>query len=145
MFFKAGFTVAKYFQKILILTSQPIKFSNIQDILGLLQRCSYDGIVRFLWYPIFQGVFNTGSRVRCFFESQCHLTAHYKQIHIGPHSAVSNVSDCRSRGHEFDPGLDTFFHGDWSWNNFSGHFPPFSWIKKGCCQLQAKVCAWSTG
>ena len=23
--------------------------------------------------------------------------------------------------------------------------PPFRWIKKGCCQLQARVCAQSTG
>ena len=27
----------------------------------------------------------------------------------GPHSAVSSVSDCRSRGHKFDPGPDPYF------------------------------------
>ena len=70
----------------------------------------------------------------------------------GPRSAVGNVSgnrcesDCRSRGREFDPRLVPYFRGDWSWNNFYGHSPPFSWsFKKGCCQLQAKVCARSTG
>ena len=36
----------------------------------------------------------------------------------GPHSAVGNVSgyrcvsDCRSRGREFDPGPVPYFHGD---------------------------------
>ena len=30
------------------------------------------------------------------------------------------ASDCRSRGHEFDPGLVSYFRGDWSWNNIYG-------------------------
>ena len=66
--------------------------------------------------------------------------------------AVSNVSgyrcvsDCRSRGREFDPGPVPYFRGDWSWNNFYGHSPPSADLfKKGCCQLQAKVCAQITG
>ena len=70
----------------------------------------------------------------------------------GPRSAVGNVSgnrcesDCRSRGREFDPGPVPYFRGDWSWNNFYGHSPPSAEsFKKGCCQLQAKVCARSTG
>ena len=70
----------------------------------------------------------------------------------GPHSAVGNVSgyrcvsDCRSRGREFDPGPVPYFRGDWSWNNFYGHSPPSADLfKKGCCQLQAKVCAQITG
>ena len=52
----------------------------------------------------------------------------------GPRRAVCNASgnrcesDCRSRGHEFDPGPVPYFHGDWSWNNFYGHSPPFRWI-----------------
>ena len=51
-----------------------------------------------------------------------------------PRSAVGNVSgyrcesDCRSRGREFDPGLVPYFRGDWSWNDFYGHSPPFRWI-----------------
>ena len=63
----------------------------------------------------------------------------------GPRSAVGNVSgnryesDCRSRGREFDPGCRSrgrefdpgsvpYFRGDWSWNYFYGHSPPFRWI-----------------
>ena len=30
----------------------------------------------------------------------------------GPHSAVGNVSDCRSRGREFDPCRVSYFSGD---------------------------------
>ena len=78
------------------------------------------------------------------------------RLHIwsytGPRSAVGNVSgyrcvsDCRSRGREFDPGPVPYFRGDWSWNNFYGHSPPSADLfKKGCCQLQAKVCAQITG
>ena len=37
-------------------------------------------------------------------------------------------SDCRSRGREFDPSPVQYFRGDWSWNNFYGHSPPFRWI-----------------
>ena len=53
---------------------------------------------------------------------------------FNPRSAVGNVSgnrcesDCRSRGREFDPGPVPYFCGDWSWNNFYGHSPPFRWI-----------------
>ena len=32
--------------------------------------------------------------------------------HPGPHSAVDNVSDCRSRGREFDPDPVPYFRGD---------------------------------
>ena len=48
-----------------------------------------------------------------------------------PCSAFGNVSgnrcesDCRSRGREFDPGPVPYFRGDWSWNNFYRHSPPF--------------------
>ena len=41
-----------------------------------------------------------------------------KVCYTGPRSAVGNVSgyrcvsDCRSRGREFDPGLVTYFRGD---------------------------------
>ena len=38
-----------------------------------------------------------------------------------------------------------YFRGDWPLNNFYGHSHPFRWFKKDCCQLQAKVCALSTG
>ena len=52
-------------------------------------------------------------------------------------SAVGNVSgyrylsDCRSRGREFDPGPVPYFRGDWSWNDFYGHSPPFRWFIQG--------------
>ena len=55
-------------------------------------------------------------------------------MNTGPRSAVGNVSgyrcvsDCRSRGREFDPGPVPYFRGDWSWNNFYGHSPPFRWF-----------------
>ena len=48
-----------------------------------------------------------------------------------------------------DPGvasLAPYFRGDWSWNDFYGHSPPsIDSFKKGCFQLQAKVCAQITG
>ena len=71
-------------------------------------------------------------------------------IKRGLRSAVGNVSDyrcmsdCRFRGHEFDPGLVGYFRGNRLSNNFYGHYPPFRLIKKGC-RLQEKVCARSTG
>ena len=55
-------------------------------------------------------------------------------ILAGPRSAVGNVSgyrcvsDCRSRGREFDPGPVPYFREDWSWNDFYGHSPPFRWF-----------------
>ena len=60
-------------------------------------------------------------------------------------SDCRNLSDCRSRACKFDPGPVPYFCGDWSWNNFYGHSPPFRCFKKGCCQLQVKVCTRSTG
>ena len=53
--------------------------------------------------------------------------------------AVCNVSDCRymsdcrSRGLEFDPCLVLYLylHGNWSWNNFYDHSPSFRYFKKG--------------
>ena len=65
--------------------------------------------------------------------------------HSGPCSAVGNVSgyrcvsDCRSRGGEFDPGLVPYFRGDWSWNNFYGHSPPFRWfIQEGLLSVTSE-------
>ena len=39
------------------------------------------------------------------------------------------LSDCRFRGQDFDPGQLPYFRGDWSWNNFYSHSPPFHWLK----------------
>ena len=59
------------------------------------------------------------------------LTLNIQANITGPCSAVGNVSgnccesDCRSTGHEFGPGPVPYFRGDWFWNNFYGHSPPF--------------------
>ena len=62
------------------------------------------------------------------------LQDHQQTTIAGPRSAVGNVSgyrcvsDCISRGREFDPCLVPYFRGDWSWNDFYGHSPPFRWF-----------------
>ena len=66
----------------------------------------------------------------------------------------------QSRGPEFNPGLVQYFLGDWSWNNFYGHSPPFHWFIQGgllsvtsesmctndwlsaCSSLPRKKCGW---
>ena len=69
----------------------------------------------------------------------------------GPRSAVGNVSgyrcvsDCRSRGREFDPGSVPYFGGDHEIISTVILLPSAYLFKKGCCQLQAKVCAKITG
>ena len=71
------------------------------------------------WYPLY--VYNCPS-------------LNLQKCRAGQRSAVGNVSgnrcqsDCRSRGREFDSGRVPYFRGDWSWNNFYGHSPPFRWI-----------------
>ena len=66
------------------------------------------------------------------YSSQRH-TSHQTNF-TGPHSSAGNLSsnrcesDCRSRGRKFDPGQVPYIRGDWSWNNFYGHSPPFRWI-----------------
>ena len=62
-------------------------------------------------------------------------------------SAVGKVSgyiceaDCRSRGHEFD----TFVEIDLEIISMVIFLPSAELFMKGCCQLQAKVCARITG
>ena len=52
---------------------------------------------------------------------------------------VWSLSDCRFRGREFDPGPVPYFRGDWSWNNFYGHFPPFRWfIQEGLLSVTSE-------
>ena len=72
--------------------------------------------------------------------------------HTGPCSAVGNVSgnryesDCRSRGREFDPGpVPYFVEIDHEIISTLILLPSAESFKKGCCQLQAKVCVRSTG
>ena len=58
---------------------------------------------------------------------------------VGNVSGYRCVSDCRSRGREFDPGLVPYFRGDWSWNNFYGHSPPFRWfIQEGLLSVTSE-------
>ena len=75
--------------------------------------------------------------------------------YTGLRSAVGNVSgyrcvsDCRSRGREFDPGPvpddDTFVEIGHEIISTVILLPSADLFKKGCCQLQAKVCAQITG
>ena len=71
---------------------------------------------------------------------------------IGPRSTVGNVSgnrrisDCRSRGRKFDPGpAHTFVEIDHEIISTAILLPSAESFKKGCCQLQAIVCAQITG
>ena len=58
---------------------------------------------------------------------------------VGNVSGYRCASDCRSRGREFDPGPVPYFRGDWSWNNFYGHFPPFRWfIQEGLLSVTSE-------
>ena len=73
-------------------------------------------------------------------------------VEIGSRSAVGNMSgyrcesDCRSSDHEFDPGRShTFVEIDHEMISTVILLPSHESFKKGCCQLQAKVCARSTG
>ena len=68
------------------------------------------------------------------------------------YSAVGNVSgyrcefDCRSRGHKFDPCHSNTFMGiDHEIVSSVILLRLAESFKKGCCQLQAKVCAYTTG
>ena len=65
-----------------------------------------------------------------------------------PSSSVGNVSgnscksDCRSRSHEFDLSLShTFVEIDHEIISLVILLPSDESFKKGCCQLQATVCA----
>ena len=56
----------------------------------------------------------------------------------GPHSAGGNVSDCRSRGRKFDPGLVPYFCGYWSWNNFYSFLLPTADSRRVVVRLKRK-------
>ena len=73
------------------------------------------------------------------------LKCYHWTLYTGLRRAVGNmsgyrcVSDCRSRGREFDPGPVPYFRGDWSWNNFYGHSPPFRWfIQEGLLSVTSE-------
>ena len=80
------------------------------------------------------------------------LKAYYSIYMTGQRSAVGNVSgnrcesDCWSRGREFDPGpVPYFVEIDHEIISRVSLLPSDESFKKGFCQLQAKVCAQSTG
>ena len=73
-------------------------------------------------------------------------------IPTGPRSTVGNVSgyrceaDCKSRGREFDPDpVPHFVEIDHEIISTVILLPSAESFMKGCCQLQAKVCARITG
>ena len=73
-------------------------------------------------YP-FKNIFDIQSVSATFYSinlsEKALINTHYYN-NTGPRSAVGNVSgyrcvsDCRSRGREFDPGPVPYFRGDWS-------------------------------
>ena len=72
-------------------------------------------------------------------------------VRAGPRSSVGNVSgyrcvsDCRSRGREFYSGPVPYVEIDHEMISTVILLPSADLFKKGCCQLQAKVCAGITG
>ena len=65
---------------------------------------------------------------------------------VGNVSGYRCVSDCRSRGRESIPArYHTFVEIDHEIISTVILFPSADLFKKGCCQLQAKVCAQITG
>ena len=61
------------------------------------------------------------------------------------HDMVMCESDCRSRGREFDLSPVPYFRGDYEIISTVFLLHSAESLKKDCCQLQAKVCALSTG
>ena len=41
----------------------------------------------------------------------CYQLPHLMRVFTGPHDAVDSESDCRSRGHKFDPSSVPYFLG----------------------------------
>ena len=81
-----------------------------------------------------------------YFTKQRLITSLQKQeTNTRPGSAVDNESDYRCRSRKFYPGPVPYFHIGWSWHIISTAILLFPLVQEGCCQLQAKVCARSTG
>ena len=100
----------------------------------------------FCLQTVFTKLYDTdGSVLPCNYQLSKNIVHEIKFGNTGPRSAVGNVSgyrcmsDCRSRGREFDPGPVPYFRGDWSWNNFYGHSPPFRWfIQEGLLSVTSE-------
>ena len=95
---------------------------------------AYDLMQYLNGYPIFHGYSLDAS--------QCYASLSNHSSSVGNVSGYRCVSDCRSRGREFDPGPVPYFCGDWSWNHFYGYSPPFLWfIQKGLLSVTSEsVC-----
>ena len=84
--------------------------------------------------PFFRNSFNKFNKTWALMLEPPYPTKVSNITFTGPCSAVGNVSgyrcmsDCRSRGREFDPSPVPYFRGDWSGNNFYVHSPPFHLI-----------------
>ena len=69
-----------------------------------------------------------------------------QKIAVGNVSDYRFASDCRSRGHMFDPGPVSYCRKiDHEFITEIILLPSADLLKKGCCQLHAKVCARITG
>ena len=109
-----------------------------------LYCCSYicqimSSLLNVFYQSIYREI-NSSATLYC-----CSNTCQSWVLFTGPLSAIGNVSgyrcvfDCRSRGCEFDPGPVPYFRGDWSWNNFYGHSPPFHWfIQEGLLSVTSE-------
>ena len=109
-----------------------------------------DVLISILWRYAIRRRIKLASALQC--GSKFHIIKEFLLKYLGrlyvltgPRSTVGNVSsyrcvsDCRSRGHEFDPGPVLYFRGDWSWNNFYGHSPPFRWfIQEGMLSVTSE-------
>ena len=62
---------------------------------------------------------------------------------VGNVSGYRGVSECRSRGHEFDQARFVEIYHEIIFAVIL--VPSAESFKKGCCQVHAKVCAQSTG
>ena len=71
-------------------------------------------------------------------KSKVHIYTRLRST-VGNMSGKRCESDCRSRGCEFDTGPVPYFRGDWLWNKFSCHSPPFRWfIQEGLLSVTSK-------
>ena len=103
------------------------EWNTVSTLISWFISCSRPTWFLFVWFWGFM------SQSTAMFMSR--LSSHLTTLFPGAGLRKSSryVSDCWSRGHEFNPGPVQYFCGDWSWNHFYCHSPPFHWFKKGCC------------
>ena len=62
-------------------------------------------------------------------------------METGPSRAIGSMSNCRSRGREFDPGPTPHFGGDQLRIIFDSHLPPFADSRRAFVSYKRKhVC-----